>query len=566
MNVTERYLRAIFEAVPTALSYQKIVVDNKAVPVDFEFIDINQAMEELFAIKKSELIGKRFSDLFPVINVTAADWLKTVGKLGKADENSTVDIHARLRQKCLHITLFTVGGSYCAARYNELAGDKRLKNEMDDFFTINLELLCVTDLQGLFIKANKEFEHTLGYQRTEWGKMNFLSMVHTDDRAATHIIMKDLAADKHVMRSFINRCRHKDGSYRYLDWRARYAGEYMYASARDITEKIQAEISLKQQNNELVSLTAYLHAANEKLKMLVITDELTGLYNRHYFDQRIIEAVAQADRNKEPVSLIIFDLDHFKAVNDTWGHPVGDKVLKQTAKLAKACVRNLDVLCRVGGEEFAVIMPQTVLGDAMVVAEKLREALDTNHYPQVGKVTGSFGVVERAKTESVRHWYKRTDDALYQAKSQGRNRVVAYSQATRPIATIQLKWREEWICGNTQIDEQHQEMVKRAAGLFAMLYANEDFAKMLDQLDALLLQIADHFKTEEQIQAEAGYPDVGQHVKAHEDLVKKALYLKECYQKGELNAAAFFSFIIDDVVMDHMIREDVKFFPYLKQM
>ena len=108
---------------------------------------------------------------------------------------------------------------------------------------------------------------------------------------------------------------------------------------------------------------------------LAMTDRLTGLRNRQFLDQEIDAVIEHADRYREPLSLVVFDLDHFKVVNDTWGHPVGDEVLKQAALIVSGLVRKSDLLVRIGGEEFLIMMPQTNLCGALAAAEKIRAVM-----------------------------------------------------------------------------------------------------------------------------------------------------------------------------------------------
>lgn len=158
-------------------------------------------------------------------------------------------------------------------------------------------------------------------------------------------------------------------------------------------------------------------------EQMAITDELTGLYNRHFLEKSINSVITRSDRYNEPVTLIMFDLDFFKEVNDKWGHPSGDMVLRQTAAIAKDLIRSSDMLVRFGGEEFIVLMPHTVLSGGRSVAEKMREMIAQNEHPGIGPVTASFGVAERQKDESFESWYARADEALYRAKNSGRNMV-----------------------------------------------------------------------------------------------------------------------------------------------
>ncbi|HPF07571.1 MAG TPA: GGDEF domain-containing protein [Spirochaetota bacterium] len=157
---------------------------------------------------------------------------------------------------------------------------------------------------------------------------------------------------------------------------------------------------------------------------MALTDKLTGLNNRHYLEKIIKSILTKSDRYDEKVSLVIFDLDHFKQVNDTMGHPAGDAVLKQTANIARSLIRNSDILIRFGGEEFLILMPHTSSEGAVLVSEKIRMVLEKNIHPGVGAVTASFGISEKRKDESFNSWYSRADQALYNAKESGRNRVI----------------------------------------------------------------------------------------------------------------------------------------------
>lgn len=162
------------------------------------------------------------------------------------------------------------------------------------------------------------------------------------------------------------------------------------------------------------------------LKKVVITDQLTETNNRHCFDVKVLEYIAASERFGQPISMVVFDLDYFKKINDAFGHPVGDEVLKQTVKIATNTLRKSDMLFRIGGEEFAVLLPDTDLCGAIAVAEKLRSAIEQNEHKVAGKFTASFGVGERLKGETFNAWYKKADQALYEAKNQGRNRVVSF--------------------------------------------------------------------------------------------------------------------------------------------
>jgi diguanylate cyclase (GGDEF)-like protein len=161
----------------------------------------------------------------------------------------------------------------------------------------------------------------------------------------------------------------------------------------------------------------------KKLEELTITDPLTGIKNRRYFIDALEAEIERAKRYNHNLSLIMFDIDHFKLVNDQHGHDVGDEVLKEYTKLISSELRKNDAFCRIGGEEFIVILPHVKLSFAVMVAEKLRESVE--EYKKVLPITMSFGVVEYRSGEDKDELFKRVDNALYEAKENGRNRVVA---------------------------------------------------------------------------------------------------------------------------------------------
>jgi diguanylate cyclase (GGDEF)-like protein/PAS domain S-box-containing protein len=154
-------------------------------------------------------------------------------------------------------------------------------------------------------------------------------------------------------------------------------------------------------------------------------DYLTRAYNRRGFDQRMEVAFATARRYGRPLSLLFLDIDNFKPVNDQCGHDVGDRILQKVANLLMRLARESDTVCRWGGEEFAVLAPETGLAEAMELAERLRQAIANEVASPLGPITVSIGVVERRPRESRKQLARRADKALYQAKDLGRDRVEA---------------------------------------------------------------------------------------------------------------------------------------------
>jgi diguanylate cyclase (GGDEF)-like protein len=172
------------------------------------------------------------------------------------------------------------------------------------------------------------------------------------------------------------------------------------------------------------ALTATLAEQRE----LASVDPLTGLANRRTFDRSLSEEFARARRHGRRLSLVLFDLDHFKRVNDVHGHPVGDLVLRETGARLLGGARETDLIARVGGEEFAWLMPETAAGDALLVAERARSLVSGSPFPVAGRLTASAGICNVSWAESAEDLYRRADEALYTAKRLGRDAAVVYGE------------------------------------------------------------------------------------------------------------------------------------------
>lgn len=201
---------------------------------------------------------------------------------------------------------------------------------------------------------------------------------------------------------------------------------------QDITERKQMEIALTQAHAELREKYEEISALQEQLREQAIRDPLTGLHNRRYLDETLIRELSRARRESYPLCVILMDLDFFKKVNDTYGHLGGDETLKAFAKLMKQHCRQGDVACRYGGEEFMLMLPKMPIGAAVERANQLRELFAQTRIPfgdQFINTTLSIGIAYYPEHgEQPEQLTDHADQALYQAKKQGRNRVIAYAQ------------------------------------------------------------------------------------------------------------------------------------------
>ncbi|MDP2821057.1 MAG: diguanylate cyclase [Sulfuritalea sp.] len=206
-------------------------------------------------------------------------------------------------------------------------------------------------------------------------------------------------------------------------------GKLLQARLKAGMRIIREQQVLRQEQEELRRLLLDLSIANQRAQEAALTDVLTGLYNRRHAMERLVQAWAEAERGHRPLSLLMLDIDHFKAVNDTYGHDVGDAVLRQFAETLRTFSRVPDVPCRFGGEEFLLIAPDTALDGALQLARRIRLAVEHKTLIATGasvRLTVSIGVAEKmAKHANIDQLIKTADEALYSAKQRGRNQVVA---------------------------------------------------------------------------------------------------------------------------------------------
>jgi diguanylate cyclase (GGDEF)-like protein/PAS domain S-box-containing protein len=302
-----------------------------------------------------------------------------------------------LRAACLVALGAAAGAATARRRGLPAATDTR-------WFEMSNDLLVEASLDGWFVRLGDGWETCLGWTREELMARPFREFIHPDDVAATSVHADKLDRQPGEVLDFENRYRAKDGSYRWLSWRARSDGERKYAIARDVTERKR----LEQEREALL----------QRLEEMARTDPVTGLPNRRAWDEELALALARARRHGHPLALGLVDLDRFKHYNDAHGHPAGDALLGEAAARWRASLRVTDFLARYGGEEFAVLLPDCPPGQVAGLLERLRSATP-------GGQTVSVGVAHWDGFEAPAALVARADAALYVAKERGRDRLVA---------------------------------------------------------------------------------------------------------------------------------------------
>ena len=271
------------------------------------------------------------------------------------------------------------------------------------------DIIIITDTKGIITFVNDAFVKHTGYSQEESIGEN-ASILKSD--------MHDDEFYKNIWSTLI-----KGDTYRGLMINKKKSGELYYeettiSSIKDDDGEISAFISTGKDITQRIEM-------EKNLEKLATTDKLTGIYNRHKFDEIFTVELNRVLRYKNPLSIIMFDIDFFKKVNDNYGHDIGDHVLKKIAHNVKEEIRHSDIFVRWGGEEFLILCLESASVDASALAEKLRVYIEGMNFEKVQKVTCSFGVTSYIDKESAESFIKRADEALYRAKNEGRNRVVS---------------------------------------------------------------------------------------------------------------------------------------------
>jgi diguanylate cyclase (GGDEF)-like protein/PAS domain S-box-containing protein len=269
--------------------------------------------------------------------------------------------------------------------------------------------ILVTDVAGRVVFANRGFTELTGYSADEvigHTPSILRSGQHSPDFYAR--LWNELRAGRPFRDTFVN--RRKDGTL--------FHAEQSIAPVRDSSGEITHFISVSKDMTDRVKV-------ERALRDQALRDPLTGVHNRRAGESVLARAWTEATTDGEPFSVIIADIDHFKPVNDTHGHAVGDRVLINVAEALRTCVRASDVLVRWGGEEFLVVAAGCALDRATELAARMRSAVAGCIDEDAGRVTLSLGVAEWHTGELVDELVHRADEALYRAKSGGRNRVCA---------------------------------------------------------------------------------------------------------------------------------------------
>lgn len=265
---------------PFAYAYHELLVDKQGKPVDYIFLEINDAFEQMTGLSAKHIINHKVTEMLPGIRNDAIDWVDFYGDVALNGGTKEFEHFSHTLQRWYKGQVFSHKTRFFAVIFVDITSEIEKTNELEKFFSVNLDLLCIADTSGNFIKVNREWETILGYPVEEIQHQKFLEFVHPDDMEDTLAVMKKLDRQERVMQ-FTNRYRCKDGSYRTLEWQSQPSGSLIYGAARDVTERIALETSLKQSHKRFKTLVESsplgICLLSKEGNVLLINHEFTNL-------------------------------------------------------------------------------------------------------------------------------------------------------------------------------------------------------------------------------------------------------------------------------------------------
>ncbi len=411
LQESEKRYRSLFDNMLEGLAYCRMIYKNGE-PVDFVYLDVNASFERLTGLK--DVVGKKVGSLIPGIRKSNPELFAIYGRVAAGGAPEHFETHVEMLGIWFSISVYSPAKNHFVAVFDNITQRKEIEEALERESSKNSMLLRmasdgihIMDIEGNIVLANDAFCNMLGYTMDEMQGMN----VSRWDAQWSAIELKS-RIDRLVRESesvvFETLHRRKDGCVIDVEINAvgvRVEGRMLlYASAREITER---------------------KAAEAKIEFLAYNDALTGLPNRLLVKEHVEMAIPFAERAKTRIALLFLDLDNFKTVNDSLGHPVGDELLKAVASRLKECVRDTDMISRQGGDEFLILLPHVQDTEVITeVSENILEHLSDPFIVHGLELSTSFSLGIAVYPENGRDFetlLKKADTAMYKAKDAGKN-------------------------------------------------------------------------------------------------------------------------------------------------
>ncbi|MHB1665682.1 MAG: sensor domain-containing diguanylate cyclase, partial [bacterium] len=428
LDITERIL--LEDKLKESEELFRIMTENLITGITLyreKYVYVNPTAENILGYTRDEVYQKYVWDLFPD-EFDKKTIKKAIEKRlnGEMFQSATYTIKVLTKQnKEIWLLISSTTVKYkdkltALASFIDITEMINLRNELErekEFFKILIENIGVPISlnKEKIIYVNSETENLTGYSKEELYNMNIWDIFYVNNKQKEEIksnIKRRLKGEKFISK-FIFKLKNKSETelwVKVLGGTISYNNEWV------------AVVVLTDITNEMLEEQKILKE-KENYKLLSEFDDLAGIYNRRSYESKFHEAFNTAMRYGRPLSLIMFDIDKFKDINDNLGHQAGDIIIKEISAAVKENLRTADYFARIGGEEFMIISPETNLNKAKELAERLRLKIENHNFSTGSKITCSFGVVSLDKNDTEESLEYRVDLALYKAKENGRNRV-----------------------------------------------------------------------------------------------------------------------------------------------
>jgi diguanylate cyclase (GGDEF)-like protein/PAS domain S-box-containing protein len=407
---SESRFRELFENMRSGVAVYAAVDAGR----DFVIKDFNHAAEAIESIARGSVLGRRVSEVFPGIQEFGLlEVMRRVWQTGRAQHFPLARYADDRIQGWRDHYVYRLASGEIVAIYDDLTAAKQAEEALVEseerlqkvLNAIQVGIVIIDPQTRTIVDVNPMAAEMIGLPREEiTGKTCHRFICPAEEGNCPVIDHGQLIDSKH--RELIRADGKRIPILKTVTRVVFNGREHLVESFQDITEIKRLE---------------------DQLRTLATIDALTGIFNRRHFFERAEEEWARAERYRHPLSLLLFDIDHFKSINDRCGHPAGDEVLRQTAETVKAALRRSDLFGRIGGEEFAVLLPESGLEQSLATAERVRQAVAGRRFEVSAAVlscTVSIGLAERgAAGDSLDALMQRADEALYTAKREGRNEI-----------------------------------------------------------------------------------------------------------------------------------------------
>ncbi|MDO8693535.1 MAG: PAS domain S-box protein [Sheuella sp.] len=443
---SDRKFRQVFESANSGMCL---------VDLEGNLIEVNDKMSEIFGFGKAELETMAVNDLALDEDTMLSPQFIRHAVHGDADRAM---FEKRYRHNDGHIVFGIVSSTlihdqqgnpqFFVSHVQDITASKKVESELrvsEQRYRLLIEnasdVIWTLKPDGSFGHFGHPVMETLGYSVVEASHMRFDQFLEPESIVVANDYLTRMRQDienGRVPPNFRGELlqRRKDGSCLWIEVLAYPITDThghlveVVGVTRNIDERKRHDLELTHARGEAQTAKAALEVANSELEAvnaelirLASTDPLTHAENRRQFENTMSNHIALAKRRDEPMCLVMFDIDHFKRVNDGYGHLVGDKVLIELSGIALSTLRASDTFSCWGGEEFLILLPDCSMDNARNIADKLRQRFEQHVFAEVGHVTASFGVAQWHLEESVTNWIQRVDKAMYAAKDAGRNTV-----------------------------------------------------------------------------------------------------------------------------------------------